>query len=78
MMLAAILDWNKLLGEMVGGAIYAVVGVLLLAVGFIALDKLTPGNLWKELIEEHNTAVGILLGAFAIGISIIIAAALIG
>jgi len=78
MMLAITIDWNKLANEMVGGALFSIVGILLLAVSFLILDKLTPGNLWKELIEEHNTAIAVLLGAFGIGISIIISAALIG
>ena len=46
----------------------------MLAFGLI--NRLTPGTLWRELIEEHNTALAIVVGAMAIGISIIIAAAI--
>lgn len=71
------IQWGKLVNELVGGTIFALIGILLLVVGFLILDKLTPGNLWKELMEEHNTALAIFLGAMGMGISIIIAAALV-
>jgi uncharacterized membrane protein YjfL (UPF0719 family) len=35
----------------------------------------TPYNLWKEIVQEHNTALALLLGAMSLGICIIIAAA---
>jgi len=44
----------------------------------VLVDKLTPGELWKEIIERQNTAVALLAGAVAIGISSIIAAAVHG
>ena len=70
------IQWGKLINELIGGTIFAVIGILLLVIGFVILDKLTPGNMWKELMEEHNTALAIFLGAMGLGISIIIAAAL--
>ncbi|HWP13441.1 MAG TPA: DUF350 domain-containing protein, partial [Ramlibacter sp.] len=39
---------------------------------------LTPYNLWEELVEKHNVALGIVVGAVALGISIIVAAAVHG
>lgn len=71
------IQWGKLVNELVGGTIFALIGIVLLVIGFLILDKLTPGNLWKELIEEHNTALAIFLGAMGMGVSIIIAAALV-
>ncbi|WP_439813577.1 DUF350 domain-containing protein [Zavarzinia sp. CC-PAN008] len=58
--------------------LYAVVGILIFIVTFILVDRLTPGELWKEIIERQNTAVAILAGAGAIGICTIIAAAVHG
>ena len=43
---------------------------------FIIVDKLTPYDLWKQLVEEKNTALAIVVGAAALGICIIIAAAI--
>jgi uncharacterized membrane protein YjfL (UPF0719 family) len=39
-------------------------------------DRLTPGSLWKELIEDQNTALGVLMGCVAIALAIVIAAAI--
>ena len=38
----------------------------------------TDTKMIKEIIEEHNTALGIMLGSFAIGIAIIVSAAIRG
>ena len=45
---------------------------------FVILDKILPYSLWHELLEEHNTALAILIGSIALGICIIIAAAIHG
>ena len=42
---------------------------------FVIIDKLTPYDLWKEIVEEKNMALAVLVGAMSIGICIIIAAA---
>jgi putative membrane protein len=47
-------------------------------ISFFVIDKTTPGNFWHEIIEEHNTALSLIFCGFAIGISIIIAAAIGG
>jgi uncharacterized membrane protein YjfL (UPF0719 family) len=58
--------------------LYAVVGILVFVVGFIILDLLTPGKLWQEINEKQNVAVAIFAGAGAIGLAIIVAAAIHG
>jgi putative membrane protein len=63
------------LGNMVNAIIYAAIGIVIFAGAFLVLDKVTPYNLWKEIVQEHNTALAILLGAMSLGICVIIAAA---
>jgi putative membrane protein len=58
--------------------IFAVVGIVVFALGFFILDVLTPYHLWKEINEKQNTALAIFVGALAIGLAIIIAAAIHG
>ncbi len=58
--------------------VYAGLGIVIFIVSFVLVDKLTPGNLWREIIERKNLAVALLAGAVAIGISNIIAAAVHG
>jgi putative membrane protein len=67
---------DELLSNLGAAAIYAVLGIVLFALAFFAIERMTPGTLWRELIEEHNTALAIVVGAMAIGVSIIIAAAI--
>jgi putative membrane protein len=57
---------------------YAMLGIVVFIVSFIVVDKLTPGEMWQEIIEKRNTALAQLAGAVALGISIIIAAAIHG
>ena len=42
------------------------------------IDKITPYDLWQELVEKQNVALGIVVGAMCLGISIIVAAAVHG
>jgi uncharacterized membrane protein YjfL (UPF0719 family) len=55
--------------------LFAFIGIFIFAVAFVGIDKLTPYHLWKEIVQEHNSALAILVGALSIGICIIIAAA---
>lgn len=61
---------------MVAALVYAVIGLAIFGVAFVLVDRLTPYRLWKELIDEHNTALAIVVGALAIGISIIVSSAI--
>ena len=54
---------------------WAALGIVLFVVAFLVVDKLTPGSLWEQLIQERNTALAVLMGFLALGISVIIAAA---
>lgn len=63
-------------GYILNALIYAVLGILIFVVAFAVIDKLTPYHLWKEIVEDHNTALAILIGAMSIGMCVIIAAAI--
>jgi uncharacterized membrane protein YjfL (UPF0719 family) len=62
-------------GNIVNALVFAFIGIFIFCVAFIVLDKLTPYHLWKEIVQEHNMALAILVGAMSVGICIIIAAA---
>ncbi len=64
------------LGTFVNAIIYALTGVVIFTLVFALLDKMTPYDLWKEICEDKNVALGIMVGAAALGICIIIAAAI--
>ena len=70
-------DW--LHPGVVGGTIlYAVIGVVVLWLSFIIIDKITPYDLWKEIVEEKNLALGVMVGSMFIALGLIIAAAIHG
>ena len=65
--------------NIINSLIYSGIGVVILVLSFYVLDKLTPQyHIWKEIVEKQNLALAILLGAVAIGIASIIAAAIHG
>ncbi|MES2445072.1 MAG: DUF350 domain-containing protein [Pseudomonadota bacterium] len=58
--------------------LYAVIGIVVFVIGFVVLDLLTPGKLWEEIHGKQNVAVAIFAGAVAIGLALIVAAAIHG
>ena len=56
--------------------IYAAVGMILLYLGYRLFDLLTPTDMQKKIFEEGNTAVAITVGAFIIGLAIVILGAI--
>src|SRR5262245_37663157 len=58
--------------------IFSLIGVLTLLLTFWAIEKVTPQNLWKEIVEKQNTALAIMAGAAILGMAYIIASAIHG
>lgn len=63
--------------DLIAAAVYSLLGIVLFVASFLVLDRLTPGSLWTEIIEEHNTALAVMMGALSIAIGIVIAAAIL-
>ena len=59
-----------------GSILYAIIGVLVFWITFLLIDKLTPYDLWQEIVEKQNLALGVVVAAMSLGISIIVAAAI--
>lgn len=58
--------------------LFAVVGIATAILGYRLFDKFTPGDLHKEIVEHKNVAAAIIAGAVILGVSIIVAAAIVG
>ena len=71
------LDWLKP-GVFFGSFLYALVGVVVFWICFVIVDKITPYDLWAEIIEKKNVALAIVVGALCIAIGLIVAAAVHG
>jgi uncharacterized membrane protein YjfL (UPF0719 family) len=69
--------WNNI-NSLIASVVYSAVGMVMLGLGFYIYDKITPWRLWKEVIDEHNIALSIIVAAMVLGISNIIASAITG
>ncbi len=56
--------------------VYSVLGVVVFWLSFIIIDKITPYDLWGEIVEKKNLALAIVVGAMCLGVAIIVAAAI--
>ena len=59
-------------------AVFSIVGIFVLTFCLFLMEKLTRFSITKEIVDEHNTALAIIVGAIVIGIAIIIAASILG
>ena len=58
--------------------VFSGIGMAMLAAGFFVLTKILPFSLRKEIEEDQNTALAILISSIVLGLSLIIAAAIVG
>ncbi|RZK95642.1 MAG: DUF350 domain-containing protein [Hymenobacter sp.] len=58
--------------------VYSLLGIIILMASFYIFNKLTPGTLRREILEEHNTALAIIAAAFMLAVALIISAAIHG
>ena len=68
-------EWLKP-AAFLGSILYAIIGVIIFWLAFVIVDKITPYDLWREIVEKQNLALGLVVAAMCLGISIIVAAAI--
>lgn len=73
-LVAEMLDVPQLLGAL----IYSLIGIGLFGLAFFIIVKVAPFSIRKEIEEDQNTSLGIIIGAVIIGIALIISAAVQG
>jgi uncharacterized membrane protein YjfL (UPF0719 family) len=69
------LEWLKP-GVIFGSMLYAFIGVFIFWLCFVIVDKITPYDLWGEIVEKQNVALGLVVAAMSLGICVIVAAAI--
>jgi len=72
------MDQAIVTNHIIAALVFSLLGVVLLSLSFVIFDKLTPGELWKEIVEKQNLPMAIVTGAFTLALAIIIAAAIHG
>jgi putative membrane protein len=63
---------------LIASLVYSLLGVAILVVCFVVVEKVAPENLWKEIVDKQNVALSILAAGFMIAMSIIISSAIHG
>ena len=71
------LEWLKP-AIIFGSILYALIGVVIFWVCFVIVDKITPYDLWGEIIGKKNLALAIVVGSMCIAIGMIVSAAVHG
>ena len=72
------MSFEKLGEALIASAAFSVVGLIVFALAFVLMDKLTPFSLRKEIEQDHNTALAIIMAAVVIGIALIVSSAIGG
>jgi putative membrane protein len=76
--LGLIVKWDDLVPVMATTVIFVAIGLLVFAIAFAIVVLVSPFSVKKEIEEDQNSALAIIIGALIIGIAIIIASAING
>ena len=69
---------DTMIKYLISSTVYALLGIVILLISFIIIEKISPQNLWKEIVEKQNIALSILAAGFMIAVAMIISAAVHG
>lgn len=76
--IGAIVKLDELLPVLTTTVIFVAIGLIVFALAFLIVVLVAPFSVKKEIEEDQNTALAIIIGAMIIGIAMIIAAAIHG
>ena len=69
---------DNLMKHVIASLVFTGIGIAVFGLAFVLIRAITPFSIRKELEEDQNTSVGIVIGSVIIGLAIIIAAAIHG
>lgn len=72
------INWDSVGGAALQAIIFSTIGIAFFALAFFLITKVAPFSVRKEIEDDQNTALGIVIGSVIIGVSIIVAAAIQG
>lgn len=72
------MNLDTLFNSLLQSVVFSLVGVVFFLLAFFLFAKLAPFSIRKEIEEDQNTSLGILMGSVMLGLAIIIAAAVHG
>jgi uncharacterized membrane protein YjfL (UPF0719 family) len=63
------------IASMLSAVLFALLGIVIFAVGLLVVARAMPGNLWRQAVVEHNLHAAIVLAGIALAMGWIVAAA---
>ena len=75
---AFIVKMEELLPVLVTTVIFVLIGLFVFGIAFFIVVKIAPFSVKKEIEDDQNTALAIIIGAIIIGVALIISAAIQG
>ena len=76
--LGLIVKLDELLPVLTTTVIFVGIGLVVFALAFLIVVLVSPFSVKKEIEEDHNTSLAIIIGAIIIGIAMIISSAIQG
>ncbi len=73
---APLVDIRHLAHMVIMSVVFVAIGVAVFGIAFWLITKVTPFSIRKEIEDDQNTALGIVIGAVILGLAWIIAAAI--
>ena len=75
---ALIVKLEELLPVLATTVIFVLIGLVVFGIAFFIVVKVAPFSVKKEIEDDQNTALAIIIGAIIIGVALIISAAIQG
>ncbi|MEJ7728702.1 MAG: DUF350 domain-containing protein [Polyangiaceae bacterium] len=72
------MNLDAIVRPLIASLVFVGVGCIIFMVAFFVMTKLAPFSVRKEIEEDQNTALAIVMGAVILGLAVIIAAAIHG
>ena len=72
------MDMDAIIKPLVLAVVFSVIGMLVFVAGFFVIRKILPFDVHKELEVDQNTAVGIVVASFILGLAFIVGMAIHG
>ena len=69
---------DPLVRQIIATIVFTLIGIIFFAIAFLVVQKATPFSIRKEIEEDQNVALAIVIAAIIIGIALIVSAALHG
>ena len=76
--LGLVVKMEELLPVLTTTVIFVAIGLVVFAIAFFIVVLVAPFSVKKEIEEDQNTALAIIIGSLIIGVAMIIAAAIQG